>query len=93
MINRTTAKVQTAFRFDKDLIRRLKMKAKKENRSLNNYVETVLMDIVYDEPNEDTVAAIEEVRSGKTLEKLDVDNSEGLVAELWYVGIILLYKV
>ena len=82
MINRTTAKVQTAFRFDKDLIRRLKMKAKKENRSLNNYVETVLMDIVYDEPNEDTVAAIEEVRSGKTLEKLDVDNSEGLVAEL-----------
>ena len=82
MINTATAKVQTAFRFDKDLIRRLKIKAKKENRSLNNYVETVLMDIVYDEPNEDTVAAIQEVRSGKKLEKLDVDNLEGLVAEL-----------
>jgi len=81
MISSTT-KVQTAFRFDKDLIRRLKIKAKKENRSLNNYVETVLMDIVYDEPNIETVAAIEEVRSGKQLEKLDVDNLEGFVAEL-----------
>ena len=69
-----TAKVQTAFRFDKDLISRLKIKAKKENRSLNNYVETVLMDIVYNEPNDETIEAIKEVRSGKTLEKLDVDN-------------------
>lgn len=64
-------KVQTAFRFDQELIKRLKMKAKKENRSLNNYVETILMDVVYDEPNEETLAAIEEVRSGKPLEKLD----------------------
>lgn len=69
-----TAKVQTAFRFDKDLISRLKIKAKKENRSLNNYVETVLMDIVYNEPNDETIEAIKEVRSGKPLEKLDVDN-------------------
>lgn len=82
IMNVTTSKVQTAFRFDKDLIRRLKIKAKKENRSLNNYVETVLMDIVYDEPNIETVAAIEEVRSGKQLDKLDVDNLEGFVAEL-----------
>ncbi len=77
-----TTKVQTAFRFDRDLIRRLKIKAKKENRSLNNYVETVLMDIVYDEPNKETVAAINEVRSGKALEKLDVDNLEKLVEAL-----------
>ena len=65
-----STKVQTAFRFDQDLIKRLKMKAKKDNRSLNNYVETILMDVVYDEPNDETVAAIEEVRSGKALEKL-----------------------
>ena len=67
-------KVQTAFRLSKDLIDRLKVKAQKENRSLNNYVETVLMDIAYDEPNDETVAAIEEARSGKGLEKLNVDN-------------------
>ena len=40
------------------------------------------MDVAYDEPNEETVAAIEEVRSGKRLEKLDVDNLEGFVEEL-----------
>lgn len=77
-----TNKVQTAFRFDRDLVRRLKAKAKKENRSLNNYVETVLMDIVYDEPNEATAAAIEEARSGGTLEKLDVDKFDELVSSL-----------
>ncbi len=75
-------KVQTAFRFDQELIRRLKMKAKKENRSLNNYVETILMDVVYDEPNEETIAAIEEVRSGKPLEKLDPHHFKDFVAAL-----------
>lgn len=78
----TSAKVQTAFRFDKELIRRLKLKAKKENRSLNNYVETILMDVVYDEPNEETIAAINEVRSGKPLERLDVERFDEFVAGL-----------
>ena len=82
MISTAAAKVQTAFRFDKDLIKRLKIKAKKENRSLNNYVETVLMDIAYSEPNDETIAAIEEARSGKPMEKLDVDNLEGFVESL-----------
>ena len=75
-------KVQTAFRFDKDLISRLKIKAKKENRSLNNYVETILKDVVYDEPNETTKAAIREIRSGKPLEKLDTEHFKDFVAEL-----------
>ena len=38
---------QTAFRLRKDLLERLKIEARKENRSLNNYVESVLMDVVY----------------------------------------------
>lgn len=78
----TTTKVQTAFRFDKELIRRLKIKAKKENRSLNNYVETVLMDVAYDEPNEKTIAAINEVKSGKDLERLDMSKFDEFVAGL-----------
>ena len=82
MIRAASNKVQTAFRFDRDLIRRLKVKAKKENRSLNNYVETVLMDIAYDEPNEETLAAIEEARSGKDLERLDLDSLEDFVSAL-----------
>lgn len=78
----TSVKVQTAFRFDKELVRRLKIKAKKENRSLNNYVETVLMDIVYDEPNDETIEAINEVRSGNNLEKLDTEKFDEFVASL-----------
>ena len=78
----TSVKVQTAFRFDKELVRRLKIKAKKENRSLNNYVETVLMDIVYDEPNDETIEAINEVRSGKNLAKLDTEKFDEFVASL-----------
>jgi hypothetical protein len=82
MIGTSATKVQTAFRLNKDLIRRLKIKAQKENRSLNNYVETVLMDIAYNDPNDETIAAIEEARSGKPMDKLDVDNFEGFVEEL-----------
>ena len=68
-------KIQTAFRFDSELLRRLKIKAKQENRSLNNYVETVLMDIVYDKPNEETVEAIKEAINGNKLESLDLANT------------------
>ena len=78
----TTSKVQTAFRFDRELLSRLKIKAKQENRSLNNYVETVLMDIVYHEPNEETIEAIKEARSGKNLEQLDLDKFDEFVASL-----------
>ncbi|MCR5243962.1 MAG: toxin-antitoxin system HicB family antitoxin [Bacteroidales bacterium] len=77
-----SGKVQTAFRLDTELLRRLKARAKKENRSLNNYVETVLMDIVYDEPNEETLEALREVHSSKHLETLDPDRLKDLVDKL-----------
>lgn len=78
----STNKVQTAFRFDSELLRRLKIRAKKENRSLNNYVETVLMDVVYDEPNEETVKAIREAQGNKNVERLDLDKFDEFVAAL-----------
>lgn len=78
----STSKVQTAFRLDAELLRRLKLRAKKENRSLNNYVETVLMDVVYDEPNEETLEALQEVRSGAKLDSLDIDKLKEFVAAL-----------
>ncbi len=58
-----------SFRLKADLIEELKIKAARTNRSLNNYVESVLLDDVYDEPNEVTKAAIEEVMSGKNSSK------------------------
>ena len=41
--------------------------------------QTVLMDVVYDEPNEETIEAINEVRSGKNLEKLDMGKFDEFV--------------
>lgn len=58
-------KKQTAFRLNANLLERLKEEAKKANRSLSNYVECILMDSVYNEPNETTREAVKEARSGK----------------------------
>lgn len=47
-----------------DLIERLKLLAKRQNRSLNNYVETLLLDAAYLEPNAETIEAMKEAESG-----------------------------
>ena len=78
----TTNKKQMAFRLNEDLLERLKARAKKENRSLNNYVEKVLMDVVYDEPNEETLAAMKEARESKNLDTLDLAKFKEFVASL-----------
>ena len=66
----TISRKQTSFRLRSDLMERLKINAKKENRTLNNYVESVLLDIVFDEPNEVTKAAIAEAMSGENPNKV-----------------------
>lgn len=63
------------FRLSVDLIDRLKEMAKREHRSLNNFVECVLLDVAYNEPNETTRAAIEEAKSGKLRDVPPVDTS------------------
>ncbi len=57
-------KKNQSFRLSIELIERLKQLAKGQNRSLNNYVETVLLDAVYHQPNVTTIAAMKEVESG-----------------------------
>lgn len=68
-------KKATMFRLSTDLIERLKELAKREHRSLNNFVECALLDIAYNEPNEVTKAAIEEARSGKLRDVPSIDTS------------------
>ena len=65
-IERKTA----SFRFRTDLLDRLKKNAVRQNRTLNNYVESILLDIVYNEPNDTTRAAIEEAMSGRNRNKV-----------------------
>ena len=72
----------TAFRLNEDLLARLKVEAKKENRSLNNFVECALMGVVYRKPNKVTLAAIKEAREDKNLETLNMENFESFIATL-----------
>lgn len=67
---------QTAFRLRADLLDRLKLAAKKQNRSLNNFVESVLMDVAFNEPNDDTKAAIAEAKSGDFAGAIDMTSFE-----------------
>ena len=73
---------QTAFRLSTDLLTKLKEAATRENRSLNNYVESVLMDAVYNNPNKLTIKAMREARENRELETLKADNVEGLINSL-----------
>ena len=71
-----TIKKLTAFRLDSNLLDMLKSAAKREHRSLNNFVECLLMDATYTEPNEET---IEEARAGKNLKKVDTSSFENFI--------------
>ena len=59
-----------SFRLRTDLLEGLRRNAARENRTLNNYGESVLLDIVNNEPNKLTKAAIKEAKSGKNPNKV-----------------------
>lgn len=73
---------QTSFRLRTDLLKRMEKEASKENRSLNDFVESILMDNMYFQPNETTLAAMREAESGVELEELDLDNFDEYVKSL-----------
>ncbi|MCI9608134.1 MAG: toxin-antitoxin system protein [Muribaculaceae bacterium] len=69
-----------SFRLPVELIDRLKLLAKGQNRSLNNYVETLLLDAAYHEPNSETISAMREARSGalRNAPALDLSSIEAM---------------
>lgn len=70
------------FRLRTELIDRLKQMAAQNNRSLNNFVETILMDVVYHTPNEETRAAMIEARDNKNLTDVDMSTYESFLNSL-----------
>ncbi|MDE7091876.1 MAG: toxin-antitoxin system protein [Muribaculaceae bacterium] len=66
-------KKNQSFRLSVDLIDRLKQLAKHENRSLNNYVETLLLDAAYHTPNATTISAMKEAQSGALRDEQALD--------------------
>lgn len=71
----TLPKKNQSFRLSVDLIERLRQLAKRQNRSLNNYVETLLLDAAYCEPNDVTLAAMKEAQSGSLRDTTPLDLS------------------
>jgi hypothetical protein len=78
----TLAKKSTSFRLSEPLLNALKREARKANRSLSNYVECVLSDSVYREPNKETLEAMREAESVAELETLDLNNFKKYMASL-----------
>lgn len=65
-MNTVNLKKATSLRIDAKLYSYIEKLAKKENRSVNNFIETVLADATnFYEPNEETKKAIEEARLEK----------------------------
>lgn len=74
----TVQKKAQSFRLSVDLIDRLRSLAKRENRSLNNFVECILLDVAYNEPNAETLAALKEAKERKLQGPLDVSSVEAM---------------
>lgn len=78
----TITRKQTAFRLNETLLEDLKARAAQCNRSLNNYVESILAKAIYGTPNPDTMDAINESRSGKYAGTLDMENFDSFLKSI-----------
>ncbi len=67
------------FRLPVYLIDKLKELAQKDRRSLNNYVEGILLDAVYHEPNAETMNSLNDARAGKTEGPIDTTDVESML--------------
>ena len=70
------------FRLPVYLLDKLKELAKRDRRSLNNYVEVLLLDAGYHEPNEETVAAINEAKAGNLKGPIDTSSVEAMLKSM-----------
>ena len=72
----TIQRKQTSFRLRTDLLDFMKKDAERENRTLNNFLESLLLNYYYNDPNKVTKAAIEEAMSGHNKNKVYTDVDE-----------------
>lgn len=72
-----------SFRLREDLLASLKEKAVRANRTLNNYVENILLnDVCSEEPNELTKKAIMSARTGSRLPEEVYESVSDLMSDL-----------
>jgi hypothetical protein len=75
---------QTSLRLRADLLERLKAAAHSANSSLNSYIEGILMDDVYRIPNDDTMEALCEAKSGtyRQNKPIDTTSNEAFISSI-----------
>ena len=70
------------FRLRAELLDRLKILAARDNRSLNNYVETILMDVAFNTPKRCHDRGVEEAKDDANLTPVDMSNYETFLKSL-----------
>ena len=74
---------QQSFRLRADVIDRLKEKAVRANRSLNNYVESVLISSLEESiPNTLTFTAIDEAKKGNYAGSIDTSSTDAMIRSI-----------
>lgn len=73
MRTRALTRRQTSFRLYGYLLDVLKKDAARRKSSLNSYVESILMESVEWEPNEDTLQAMDDIKNKRNLEPFNLD--------------------
>lgn len=77
----STIRKPASFRLRADLLEKLRTNAVRENRTLNNYVESVLLGHIFNEPNDTTQSAIQEAMSGRNPNKV-YDNVDDMFNDI-----------
>lgn len=70
------------FRLPSYLLDKLKELAANDRRSLNNYVEGLLLDAVYNEPNEVTRQAFLDAKEGRTEGPIDTSSVDAMLKSM-----------
>lgn len=72
----TVTRIPASFRFQSTLMDELKRRAKASNRSLNNYVESLLISVLHPEASDKDIITPElQIAANKTLSELNGGNS------------------
>jgi len=73
-MNTKESKRATSLRLNRDLYLKIEKRAKKENRSISNLLETIISQALnHSEPNDDTIEAMKELEKGDGIKFNSVD--------------------
>lgn len=70
------------FRLPVSLLDKLKELAHQDRRSLNNYVEGLLLDAIYHDPNEIARQAFEDAKAGRTEGPIDTSSVDTMLKSI-----------